>query len=290
MIIVETPLQLLCAYEYLSSKELREPIYLRLSKERNDRQMFAVTARLGINVIRVHTSFKPNYIFNNILFLYAMVKALLKKEHIVIGTISSGFLRITTRFFNKKTVVLLDDGIATLLEEKKDLNFERYSMFETSRPTTEKNRFAALRSHYKNTSVLGDEVYFIGQKLVEVGIMKEDVYVDMIRSVAKDQTRINYISHRGESHGKLSNIRSIAGVSVSDLDLPVELYLLEKEKSPRSIYTHSSTTAITTSILFPRTEVFIVNGFSIDESRFPHAKEYYDYINNHKIGKVITYG
>lgn len=290
MIIVETPLQLLCAYEYIYSKDLGEPIYLRLSKTRNDKQMLAVTERLGIKVRTVHTSFKPQYLINNIIFVYKVLESIIKKDHIIIGTISSGFLSLITRFVNKELVVLLDDGIATLLEEKKEISFKRYSIFETNGASIEKNTFRALRSHYKDTSILSDEVYFLGQKLVEIGIMNEEIYVDMVSCVAKDEGQLKYISHRGEFHDKISNIKSLSGVSVFDLDLPVELYLLEKGKSPRSIYTHSSTAAITISILFPRTEVFVVQGFKIDESKFPHAREYYEYVKNYQIGKIISYG
>ena len=290
MIIVETPLQLLCAYEYLCSKKLREPIYLRLSKIRNDRQMLAVTDRLGIRVRTFHTSFKPHFLVNNIIFIYALLRAILKKENVVIGTISSGLLHLITRFVNKKSVVLLDDGIATLLEQKKGIYYERYSFFETSSKTTVKNRFKALKSHYKNSSLIGGEVYFIGQKLVEVGIMTERNYVEMVGCVAKEKKGLNYISHRGEFESKLSKIRELSNVSVCDLDLPVELYLLEKGKSPRSVYTHSSTAAITISILFPRAEIFIVDGFDIDDNKFPHAKEYYKYVNNYHVGKIVSYG
>lgn len=291
MIIVETPLQLLCAYEYINVKNRKEKIYVRMSSKRNDEQIINAAKILDMEIEKFYVKMNLNYLVVNVRFLHQYLITVFMRKELVIGTISSRFLKLLVKLIPLKCVILLDDGIATLLEEKLSSHkYRRFSIFKSNNKINDKNNFSNIRSKLIEQELTDSNVYFVGQKLSEVNIMREDLYISMVAKIAKKVDSLVYISHRGENKNKVDELKKIPKLKILNLDCPVELYFLERGVCPSLIYTHSSTSAITISLLFFKTKVKIIKGVPIDRSKFPHINLYYEYIKlNTNVGEV-NYG
>ncbi|MDF2418368.1 hypothetical protein GWP85_12760 [Acinetobacter beijerinckii] len=257
--IVESPLQLLCAYEAISfnKNENYQLLIRQTGRGLNDKHLISCANRLELDykIFVLHTT----NIYMGLLRNFFLWCSLYFKtyEKVYFGSIYSSALSFINNFIKKKEVIYLDDGAATLRaqfemysREKKICNWFTFFNIDPLRgQNIIKHNFEKIKE--KNKNYINEKIYFIGQPVLAMkGFSKED-YIRCVREVAskcKDSGFLYYIPHRVED---LDQINNIPNIRVINLNVPVEIYFMENQGSiPQEIYSCYSTALITLPLLF----------------------------------------
>lgn len=279
--IVESPLQLLCAFERSFFQENVTFVVRMNGNPTNDNQILKVAKTLKIDVVK--KVLRPNRIkldlLKNIIFI---IYLLAKYDTYYLGSYHSKFLTFLRRFIKAKNIVMLDDGVATLLAQKEmDSHKSPYDIFTffDLKPLPFQNikkhsfqnlvRFANVENKAKKG------IYFIGQKVVEVGILSLDLYISIVDRAAKMAGADNliYIPHRGESEIVISRLKSIKGLEVRPIDSPIELYFISEKSPPVAVYSIISTALNTLSIILKKTDFFALIPSCLSKTTVPHIED-----------------
>jgi hypothetical protein len=293
--IVESPLQLLCAFEKSFSQSNVTFVIRMNGNSNNDNQILEVAGVLKINYIK--KVLRPNRIkFDLIKNIMFFIRLLYSFDTYYLGSYHSKLLAFIRIFINDRKVVILDDGVATLLaqEEMKERNksYNIFTFFELSplpRQNVEQHSFGNLvqcfNIDYKNNK----GSYFIGQKVVESGIITTEYYISIIAYAAQlaGSKKLIYIPHRGEGESVIASIKSIEGVEVRYLNKPVELYFLHEEIPPEVVYSIISTALNTLSIISRKTELFALIPRSLSEQKVPHIAQIISQLERNKKINIV---
>lgn len=261
LILVETPFQLLCAYEYSRKNPSPVSLYIRKSGVgSNDQQMSAMVRDLHLKIKKeflVRPGNKLDYLRAVLGFLFCDFH---RYEKVVLGSYFSGFQKLISSIVIKKEIVFLDDGVATLLADKiikeQGGRYSVFSIFDLDKDNyinCEVNRFDSLAGEYKCTEHEEYAVFFIGQKLVDIGAMDMDAYVKVLECAVEGSpgSVVHYIPHRTESSACLEVVKNVKGLQLLNADVAVEYFMLRNRWLPRTIYSVNSTALFTLASLFP---------------------------------------
>ncbi|WP_434049427.1 hypothetical protein [Marinobacter salarius] len=278
--VVESPLQLLCAFEKSFFQENVTFVVRMNGNPANDNQILKVAKTLEIDVIKKvlrPSKIKLDSLKNIIFIIYLLVKF----DTYYLGSYHSKLLAFLRRFINAKNIVLLDDGVATLLAQKEMESHKRpYNIFTffDLKPLPfqkiEKHSFQNLVKIFNIENKSKNGTYFIGQKVVEVGILSLDLYISIVGRAAKMAGADNliYIPHRGESEVVISRLKSIKGLEVRFIESPIELYFISEKNPPVAIYSIISTALNTLSIISKKTSFFALVPKCLSKTRVPHIE------------------
>ncbi|MBZ9538049.1 hypothetical protein KGQ90_03705 [Modicisalibacter tunisiensis] len=103
------------------------------------------------------------------------------------------------------------------------------------------NTYAFLRSQLSQrcaTSREDSEIWFLGQPLVEFGVMSAVAYADVIRSIARDVypgRRLRYLPHPREWPDCLARLEADTGVTLARRSGPVEIELIRCARPPARV-------------------------------------------------------
>jgi len=265
LLFVESPLQLLNAYEAVAYFNLENYIYMiRLSNnEANDKQIMNLLKLLKINTTNIQYIYlrtTNRTLYDYIKLLFYRFKYIFAKDidKIFIGNYESGFFKLIIKQFSKQSIILLDDGAKTLSIQSKFTNTKNYNLFtmyDIEALENQKNYINSYRqvlSKIKNLSINQDEILFLGTKLSEVGIIEEEYYIKLIQNICNyySDKRIVYIIHRGESQEKLELIQKNENILIKQLDYPIELYGLYKNEMPFKVSSFYSTAILTMNKIY----------------------------------------
>lgn len=261
LILVETPFQLLCAYEYLCKNPARISLYVRNSGVgSNDQQMSAMIRDLKLQIKKeflVRPGNKMDYLLSVLAFLFSGLHCY---DKVVLGSFFSGFQKVLSSVVLKKEIVLLDDGVATLLADKliseQGGEYSVFSIFDLNKRNyinCEVNRFDLIATEYKCKENDEYAVFFIGQKLVDIGAVDMAAYVRVLESAVKEAhgAVVHYIPHRTESSECLEVVTAVRGLHLLKADVAVEYFMLRNQWQPQKIYSVNSTALFTLASLFP---------------------------------------
>ena len=176
-----------------------------------------------------------------------------------LGNLESGFLNIITKKFKQKDIILLDDGAKSIyLQASFDSSnfYNFFTMFNLKSLPNQKieiNNFKYLKSKIHNNN-LSDDIIFIGAKLSEIGLIKEDYYLDILSKLLKKYKNIIYIPHREESFDKLAKIEKM-GIKIKYLNLPIEL--IGTQTIPKKVISFYSTALISLKKIYNIESSFI---------------------------------
>ena len=265
LLFVESPLQLLNAYEAVSYFSLESHTYVvRLSKnEASDRQIMNLLKLLKINesnikYVHIRTSKRTLYDYMQLFFnryKYILVKNI---DKVFIGNYESGFLNLIMKQFSRNSIILLDDGAKTLSIQSKFTDFKNYNLFTMydiqalQNQKNYKNSYQQVLSKVKELSVNHDEILFLGTKLSEIEIIEEEYYAKLLQNVCNyyANKKIMYIVHRGESQEKLNKIKKNKNITIKQLDYPIELYGLYEKEIPHKVSSFYSTAIFTMNKIY----------------------------------------
>lgn len=279
LILVESPLQLLNAYEAIHFFDLKEyQILLRFSGiEKNDFQMSQLIKTLGFNLdcvecISINESKKtPLDLIKLALYRVKYVFSAKKVERIFIGNFSSGFFSLIRSQFSRNQMVLLDDGSRTIEIQKAfsdNSNFDLFTMYDIEPYKNQKiylNTFANLKIRSKqNLQVDDGTILFLGSGLSEINIITSSEYIKLITEISiyyqTQNKNILYIPHRSEDAEKVSVIAQLANVEVLYVTYPIELYGIFEQKIPATIASFYSTALLTMKNIYNlHSQAFLFN-------------------------------
>lgn len=280
--IVESPLQLMCAYEVLQNDPSAERSYiLRLSGNiRNDQQMIETARFLEISYRSILV--RPKRVaIDTILGLYFIFGLFLDaRDTVYYGSYYSRFIKVIKYFVRAESVFFLDDGVATFLAQNDMSKKKKVQNIATFLPVTPLAGQNVIRHEFFNVrNRIGSEKrikanIFIGQKMIETGILRKEHYLSCIKkAVQLSGERIIYIPHRGECSETLKSIEQIEGLAIMETTLPIELFFLASKYDPVFIYSVLSTAFFSLSLMFPDAQIVSLKHQSLHLSKVPHMKE-----------------
>lgn len=176
-------------------------------------------------------------------------------DYLFIGNFYSGYIKLLKFLFPNKKTFYLDDGAQTtrLYHENQRINLFSYFSF----PDVFSNRlyihhnFEYLKSRLREKTPirLKNTVYIVGAALVEnqlLSIEKYELVFNLLLTHYKDYN-ILYFPHRFEN---LDKFQRYANVSIMNIDMPIELYLLQSSSLPQVVTSFYSAALYTVNSIF----------------------------------------
>lgn len=273
VVVVETPLQLLCSFEV---NYVNVHYIIRLTGQgNNDVQIINVAKFLGVSFDVISSPAKSYLSFFKFLSRITLKYYKTKSTCIFLGTYFSTYMRLISYFF--KNVWYLDDGLATLKLKDEKINLYTFIDFhKTNKLNVFKHDFKKLKE--KAVHVVASGTYFIGQPVVEKDILSEELYINYIlKSVAECDGVLHYIPHRMESEYRINKLMKITGVNVLRLDMCIEVFFIKSAITPYKVYSYSSSALLTLSKLFPEC---ILTFYIKSEGGLLNEKIYQQFVTN----------
>jgi hypothetical protein len=258
LFFIESPLQLLNAYEAINSFNITKyKIVIRLSGEKlNDIQIKNIINHLDIkNVTYISINTKNRTIFDYIKIMMSTVRYLFTNvDNVFIGNYDSRFLNLIMKQFNRKKIILLDDGSKTISIQNKFVEknkyYDMFTMYDIEPILNQhiyKNDYNSIRSLCQSREKNNQDILFLGMKLSEIGIITEEYYLKLISKISRyyKDKNIIYIPHRGESNSKISLVKNYKNIVIKYIEYPVELYGLYEDTIPGKVVSFYSTALLT---------------------------------------------
>lgn len=285
LIIIKTPLQIICAMEYANfyglNKDKLSFVYLR-KYDLADLQVFNTFKFFEVENIQV-----INFSNSNIITLFGIrfsskfillkiftkiiqavrdkfsISRLIKTinlcsdEVIVLGDPNFGLYKKILNFISKRNIVLLDDGLSSMhlkIDFRVKGNF--VNSFSFLRTTDDLVNVSTINSFVRMKSIVNDideeTILFIGQPLYEAKLCSRKKMEELLGLVGKKfaNKKIVYFAHRWEYN--LKAFRFPSNFEVFDgQDLPLELLVNQMNPLPHHIVSFYSTALITLKKILP---------------------------------------
>ena len=297
LIIIESPLQLLCAYEAISFFKIDYKLYIRLSDSKSTNlQMLNITRELNfenVNYINIPTT--RNFLSILKIIKYLIIFKFSNFDYYIIGNYLSGFFNQFIKIISKEKIILLDDGVATFKIQRelisKSLPLTLFTMFEIDELKGQEiynNTFITLKTLYLESKQYKD--IFIGGKLVELGFLSTDSYVRVIKRAIKNskENGILYFPHREASKELLNKIEKLDNLEIVHSKSTIEFYLLKNGIKPNYIYSLLSSALFSLSIIFKEVKVIAYKPKFNRNHREGDIEKVYGLIKKHKLIKLET--
>ena len=294
LFIVESPLQIICAYEAILEHP-EEPYFLLIRKTDrglNDQHLIECAEFFNLK----YTTFKlyPDCIkFHFIMNLFLWLKlSIIKFNKVYLGSIYSNALRTIKIILRGKELFYLDDGAATIRAQVDMSNsllpcsnlFTFFHLNELSGQKIVHHNFSNIRKEIK--VMMGKKAYFIGQPVEHMVGFTERDYIDCVKYIAQKFSKnspLLYVPHRVEDCTKISNIENVA---ILKLDQPIELYFIRNEEEvPAIIYSCYSSALLSLKVLFPNLDAIAIKPMNMD-IQSEGMKQVYHHFSNNKINVI----
>ena len=168
----------------------------------------------------------------------------------------SGRNRMTKRF--REFLLGIDPSPASSITF-----FSTYDLQPLNGDVLVKNEYRHLRKVSANTPH-NNAIYFLGQQLVEMKILDEDVYIHYLKQIKEHygSEQLVYIAHKHEAMGKIERIKNEVGLEIRRFDVPVEYQMSVRGDKPKILAGFSSSAIETCDHIFAgniKINVFVVN-------------------------------
>ena len=273
LFIVESPLQVMCAYEAIKEFKVKDvKIIARLADRggRNNQQMLLVLNEFlsDYDVKKVYLKPQDRSLKSIILSLELVLKILFLytlSYNIFIGYYNSKFATLLTFFVKSSRKLYLDDGTASLSYPESILKSKSYifSIFDFPVPFFIKNKFTHLSKYLfeVNKEKRKEVVVFIGSPIRELDNCNVEKYFEMILKVKKKYNEVFflYFPHRRELEEDLDKIRSF-DIEVVSNNYPIEMFYLEFPNYHPKVVASIISTAMFTLNLIYESKVILCSG------------------------------
>lgn len=294
LFIVESPLQLLCAYEAISREKDYELLIRQTGRGLNDQHLITCAEYLNLDYqvfLLFPHKIKWGLVRNIPLWLRLWLSSY---QNVYLGSVYSSALTLISKIIRSGKIQYLDDGAATIRAQaemaagKREIKnwFTFFNLMPLEDQVIKRHKFDCLNRLVCQRDYAGS--YFIGQPVeIMKGINKED-YICVVKSIAKNYSEENpliYIPHRIEDYELLKKYKNIR---ILRLDMPIELYFIKHtEKLPKEVYSFYSTALVSLKNLFPEVLASAIK-INMKETANTHLKDVYEYMENNEI-KVIEF-
>tara|TARA_R110001632_G_scaffold16589_3_gene53410 strand:+ start:4812 stop:5921 length:1110 start_codon:yes stop_codon:yes gene_type:complete len=227
------------------------------------------------------------------------VKKLTKYELVFLSDPRVEVFQVLLSMLKYKELVITDDGLATIniykyfcekniiFKESNNQSLSKYLIYKAlnikfiepekisffSFLTLEDNKniyhlYKCDFNHIKNlfqekatTIESRDSHYFIGQKLVDVNLVTETKYLQLINDYINENINgntLHYIPHRGESKSILIQLSANEQIKIVNVNVPIELFFLQESIQPSSLASFYSTALITLSLFLKCPQIKVI--------------------------------
>lgn len=262
-IIVESPFQMLCAISFINQNlknEINQIYFINDKVSKNIKMTKEIIKLLSFksslfNIIDIRNTF----IFKRYMVFFRLLLIVRKNNGtLIVGDLNQSYLRfICNRFYGKK--IAIDDGFGSIIAHDRIINgfnsttevIKNILSFGYYKSIYPKDiEFHTIYSNYlngentfKHNLILGIEknklikierkLFFIGQPLINDGIVEESIYLDYLCNAAMifQEHELFYLPHRRESQEILEKIKE-QNFSLINTKLIAELEFLTKQELP----------------------------------------------------------
>lgn len=286
---VESPFQLIQCVDAIHEFAIeKKKIIIRDNvSDNNNKQMREVVRTLKLNEC---TFIKcPQKSIRCIFLILRLIFQGCFYKNIFIGDENSKIFKLSVKLINKKKVILMDDGVATINSKKYFLNFRRFSMFSLGVNTTI-NKFSYLSTYIGNKNRYKHVI--VGMDLISAEICTAANYQDFIIKIAEkfpqESDSVLYIPHRNEAKNDFEVLDKIENIQIKKTRLPIELIGLELNVQPISISTFFSSAIFSMEKIYQESDFFIykIPKCKIQKRR-NSIKEIYKHIESYSNFNVI---
>jgi len=249
VVLIESPLQLI-NYLKLRNKYECDRVILRCNTSGNTHiQLKNLCERYSVKFksccFEEKGSFQYFYSFLRVA-LILFFERIFSKNIFICGDARSVVFK-ASRFFFWEKIILVDDGMY-LYPYAKEYPFKLKGLsIYTSLPIEESSLYEVIESEPANIigGVESADVFFIGSKVVDAGIITLDCFLNLMASVFHYFAPLNdgvfyYIAHRDESGKVLSEVCKI-GFTVKTYTLPIEVEMIGADITPKAFVSFYST-------------------------------------------------
>lgn len=295
LILIESPLQLLNAYEAIKHFNIIDfTLYIRFScVETNDSQIKKLINILDIKKENIRSVYiKPNNkgmsdLLSIILVLFKLSLFNRIYNQLYIGNYESKFIKIVTMLYKRERFFLLDDGnksIRIQSEFKSSTYVDMFTMFDLKPIGNQiviKNNYKYTKELISNNTSDSKTVLFIGSGMSEIEIVSQEYYLQLMSLISdyykSSSLNMLYIPHRAECVDKLDKIRLIDNIDVFPIDYPIELFGVCEGIMPVRISSFCSTAILTLRAIYGcQAECFLFDYEShADKQELDGIYEYY---------------
>lgn len=262
MCYVESPFQLIQAYELSKISKNKMKIYVRTNgKKNNDEQLGRLILLFRLqNVELIKISLGTKGLLKHLRTVIMMFRF----DIIVIGDPKSFLNKIVMLIpyrFCKSKLLYLDDGTSTLTDDNTNKRFLRFTIFSNVVGNYIHNNFFNLKEIISsNCDVKETKNIIIGSPLVDSGAISIEKYRMNIRSMLDqidNSYEVIYIAHRNESDEIIRNVLSGLEISSYRLMYPIELISYELKIVLTTLHSVISTAVFSMKIIYPSCKVFL---------------------------------
>jgi len=252
------------------------------------------------------------------IFFVKRVNSILKKieiksiSNIFVGEYRSDHVNHIVNIFNYKKVYLLDDGLAQLYYHKeinnipyrvklrqlfyrfisyrlKPIDYTFFTIYNIPNVKIIKNRYTFFK-RYISSKKVENIVYFIGQPLVELKIINQKEYIELLSKI-RDRYRgveFIYILHRREKKENIEKASLDLNFKYQEFDNPIEIEMLQRDTIPKYFATFYSSAIVTLPSFIEKSNYRV---FQISKSRINSKLReniYFTYQELKKIGLEVV--
>lgn len=263
VLVVETPLQLLCGYEAIKTNKGNYKLYIRLTNVgRNDSQLLAMSTFLGLKYTVIKAGVDSKISMTVALLKFVFYDLNIKKyDRLYLGSYFSNYQYVLSNFIRKDHLYYLDDGMATLLAGKIIKNeanfFTFFNLSEKKGIYLERHSFEYLQK-MQSTADKSYRCYFIGQPFIDKNMIEFEEYIGFIEKSIEEvgDKQLYYIPHRVERADTLEKISNLSDkIEIIETEECVELFFIKSTFKPEMILTCCSTAVYSLSLIFPHSKM-----------------------------------
>ena len=299
-ILIESPFQLLCAYEAVEYFGFKYQLYIRLTDHKADNlQIKNLAKELGFRDVKyIYIATTNDFMKKFTMLKYLMIFKLKKYDYYLLGNYLSGFVQKFVQYISKRQTILLDDGVATFQVQRelqeKSLPLSLFTIFDVESFANQhiyKNEFKRLKSKYSVT----DKTYdiFIGGQLVDLDLLSLESYIGAIKTAILNSktNKLIYFPHRRTSTEVINEILLLENIEIAYPDTTIEYYLLKESVKPNNIYSIISSALFSLSILFEDANAIAYKPVFKKNDREKNIEKLYEIFNSEKNSiKLINLG
>jgi len=246
--------------------------------------------------------------------LDGLAQRLPKADNLFLGNYGKLYMRRFAEQIQCKTIYVLDDGTATLSlnEERHRLRSQPGSLRPTRAMYRLRNRLvgvderhldrvtffttydleaaegdAVIKNDYRylrsvaSQHAPSDEVFFLGQPMVEDGLLTDEVFTGYMAKVVRhfEHSKLIYLPHKRECEEKTRKLEQRFGLSIRRFDVPIEYEMSVRGTRPRALASFFSSALENSRIIFG--SLMPIHCFRIQTEDFLYRREEIAQIYSH---------
>jgi hypothetical protein len=167
-------------------------------------------------------------------------------------------------------------------------NLSFFTIFNLTGSTFIKNEYHFLKNKLKKPVYDKEWIFFIGQPLVELGIVSKDKYIKNLRLIIDLNVgkKFTYILHRRQNYEEMKEISNIVGFKLLSFKNLIEIEMVKMGVIPYKLLTYYSAAIVTLPIIFKDINYQVIKVDSDTNYNMREINAYFSYFNKTKASVI----